>query len=298
MSTSLIRISVVAILCLPASIGCNRANDTEIAKLRAEAEAAKSEAQASKAAFDKEKSRADTAEAELAKLKAEREQPKGEDPDRLAADWALRADAHSVRIMSDGVSTEIPKAGNLPDGPFTVTAINLTGSKKVSDEGTDRLKGLKNLRELNLDSTSISKLDFLDGMTNLEMLNLQNTAVTDDSLKHVKGLKNLKYLQIGMFFGNKQITDATMLVLKDLPHLQTLIAYNCQITDTGLSHLKGHEELRTLHLQQNKFTDAAVESLKSIPNLEYVQITEGQISEAEVSALKDALPKCRFMPVK
>jgi len=80
----------------------------------------------------------------------------------------------------------------------------------------------------------------LKGLENLEDLDLYRTNITDAGLEHVKGLKNLRYLNL---------------------HWQK------KVTDAGLEHLKGLERLRHLDLRGTKVTDGGVENLqRALPN--------------------------------
>jgi hypothetical protein len=322
MASSTIRVSAVVLLSLLASAGCNRSNTAEVTQAKADAEAARAEAA-------KEKARADAAEGELAKLKVAQAQPKAVDADRRAAEWAIRADAQAIEMLADGVKVVTAKGGKLPDGPITVISINLDGCKGVTDDGTDRLKGLKNIRALQLQSTAIKKLDFLDEMLDLESLNLSHTPIDDTSLAHVKGLKKLRGLLIHSFWdGGAHITDTGLENLKGLTELRTLFIFGTKTTDVGLKHLSGLSNLEYLAIgsfgtigsvAENKseitdnglanlaglrklgqlqiiatqITDAGLEHIKKLSNLKVLQLEKTRITEAGVASLKTALPNCK-----
>ena len=61
-----------------------------------------------------------------------------------------------------------------------------------------------------------------------------------------------------------EITDARLLHLKGLTNLKTLDLTETQVTDAGLVHLKGLTNLQTLRLHRNnkKITDADIAELK------------------------------------
>lgn len=89
-------------------------------------------------------------------------------------------------------------------------------------------------------------------------LNLARTKVTDDGLKAVEPLKNLRKLHLE----NTKIGDAGLTHLKGLTNLEYLNLYGTQVTDSGLPELEGLKNLKALYLWQTKVTPAGVEKLK------------------------------------
>lgn len=97
------------------------------------------------------------------------------------------------------------------------------------------------------------------------VLNLGRTKITDDGLKAVEGLKNLRKLHLE----NTKITDAGLAHLKNLSNLEYLNLYGTQVTDAGLEQLVGLKNLRALYLWQTKATPQGVEKLKkALPKCE------------------------------
>lgn len=89
-------------------------------------------------------------------------------------------------------------------------------------------------------------------------LNLARTHVTDNGLKALEPLKNLRKLHLE----NTKIGDAGLTHLKGLTSLQYLNLYGTQVTDSGLEQLEGLKNLKALYLWQTKVTPAGVEKLK------------------------------------
>jgi len=92
----------------------------------------------------------------------------------------------------------------------------------------------------------------------LAVLNLARTKVTDEGLKSIEGLSNLRRLHLE----NTHVGDAGLSHLKNLTSLEYLNLYGTQVTDSGLSQLEGLKNLKALYLWQTKVTPAGVESLK------------------------------------
>ena len=96
-------------------------------------------------------------------------------------------------------------------------------------------------------------------------LNLARTKITDDGLKAVEPLKNLRRLHLE----NTKIGDAGLTHLKGLATLEYLNLYGTQVTDSGLEQLTGLKNLKALYLWQTKVTPSGVETLKkALPKCE------------------------------
>ena len=87
MASSTIRTLSVVLLCLLASVGCNRSNNAEVTQAKADAESARAEAQVAKCELAKSVAEANTLKAELAKLKSPA--PSDDGPPRLTRDEVL-----------------------------------------------------------------------------------------------------------------------------------------------------------------------------------------------------------------
>jgi internalin A len=97
-----------------------------------------------------------------------------------------------------------------------------------------------------------------------------NKKVTDDGLKELAGLKNLKSLTI--FFCD-QIGDAGMKHVKGLTTLETLGLGNTSVTDDGLAELKDLKKLKSLTVSGCiRMTDKSAETIKTFADLEYLSL--------------------------
>ena len=109
-------------------------------------------------------------------------------------------------------------------------------SLKLLKERVKKLKELKSLRRLDLDSNEVTDagLKELKEFTELQTLILTSTGVTDAGLKELKELKSLVELKI---YG-AQITNAGLEVLKDIQSLNWLVLSNTKVTPKGFQRLK------------------------------------------------------------
>jgi hypothetical protein len=114
-----------------------------------------------------------------------------------------------------------------------------------------------------VENTQLALLMPLDQQ--LAVLNLARTKVTDDGLKSVEGLTNLRKLHLE----NTKIGDEGLTHLKNLSNLEYLNLYATQVTDSGLKNLEGLKKLKSLYLWQTKVTPEGVDSLKkALPQCE------------------------------
>ena len=119
-------------------------------------------------------------------------------------------------------------------------------------------------------------LRVITGLPQLKQLTLGNAEITDAGLVHLKRLTNLEMLSLHQ----SQITDAGLVHLKGITNLQTLKIWDSTITDAGMEHLKGLANLQTLKIWDSTITDAGMEHLKGLTNLESLYLTGTQITDA------------------
>lgn len=93
----------------------------------------------------------------------------------------------------------------------------------------------------------------------LTSLDLGETDVTDEGLKALAAMKNLRRLSLD----RTRITDAGLQNLSGLKLLEYLNVHTTAVTDAGLIALKPLKQLRSLYVWQTKVTPAAVGGLSS-----------------------------------
>jgi cytochrome c/Leucine Rich Repeat (LRR) protein len=171
-----------------------------------------------------------------------------------------------------GAKTEVgeaaPKEAALPK----VAAADTGAIEKIRQTGALAMPLAQdtNLVEVDLnlvgdkvENTQLALLTPLDQQ--LAVLNLARTKVTDDGLKSVEGLANLRKLHLE----NTKVGDEGLTHLKGLTNLEYLNLYNTQVTDAGLKNLEGLKNLKSLYLWQTKVTPEGVDSLKkALPKCE------------------------------
>ncbi len=161
----------------------------------------------------------------------------------------------------------------------------------VTDRGLKHLQGLKQLRTLILDDTRITDagLALLAGLGELEELSLQTTPITDAGIAHLARLKKLRVLSLNFVH---QVTDEGIAHLAGLAELQVL-SLNCtRVTDAGMAHLAGLTKLRELNFCNTEVTDAGLAHLAGLSQLSKLTFYGTSYTNC---TLGDCLPGARHM---
>ena len=164
---------------------------------------------------------------------------------------AVKADAST----SAPAEIQLPKVAAADTG--AIDKIRQTGALAMPlAQDTNLVEVDLNLVGDKVENTQLALLTPLDQQ--LAVLNLARTKVTDDGLKSVEGLTNLRKLHLE----NTKIGDEGLTHLKSLSNLEYLNLYATQVTDDGLKNLEGLKNLKSLYLWQTKVTPEGVEALK------------------------------------
>ena len=151
--------------------------------------------------------------------------------------------------------------GKKDDGNTGVVNPNKPSPKVVPDKLIAGLIVEKVLRkQLKKPSGELTKAD----LANVNMLNLDLSKITDEGLKELAKLQELKYLSLV----TTGITDEGLKEVAKLQNLNTLNLNGCeQITDMGLKELGKLKKLEWLYLYGPKVTKVGTDELmKVLPN--------------------------------
>ena len=176
-------------------------------------------------------------------------------------DWKSDAGAPVAVAATQPQQASAPAEPQLPQVP----AADAAALDKIRQTGALAMPLAQNTNLLEVDLNLIGdhvadvQLDPLEAIAQqVAVLNLARTNVTDDGLKALEPLKNLRRLHLE----NTKLGDAGLAHVKDLTNLEYLNLYATQVTDSGLSQLEGLKNLRSLYLWQTKVTPAGVDKLK------------------------------------
>jgi hypothetical protein len=128
-------------------------------------------------------------------------------------------------------------------------------ASEVSDAGIAHLSGLKKLKCIHCDHSQITdeSLRILAGLPRIEELSLQGNRFTDKGRAYLEGKTQLQQLVLGL--GETDITDDGIRHLRGLVNLERLGLQRTHITSKGLEHLKGLNNLKDIWLHGSRVTD-------------------------------------------
>ncbi len=118
----------------------------------------------------------------------------------------------------------------------------------------------------------------------------QGTNITDATIVPLKEIVTLVDLNLA---GTK-ITDAGLQNIEGLTNLVMLHLELTHITDAGLAHLKKLSHLAYLNLYATSVTDKGLEQLKSLTSLKHLYLWETKVTAQGVTGLQAALPKLQI----
>ena len=96
---------------------------------------------------------------------------------------------------------------------------------------------------------------------------------------------NVTWMEANLGLLGTNVTDATLVQLKDVPSLVYLNLAGTKVTDAGLA------ELTYLNLYNTKVTDVALDTLKGLKNLRNVYVWQTKVTEDGAKKLKAVLAK-------
>jgi hypothetical protein len=175
------------------------------------------------------------------------------------------------------------------------------GCKGLNDKTLAHLTGLATLEELHTDQIQVSD-DGLKQLTALKELralsffhvSFGSKTFTGTGLAHVKELSKLERLTIA----GTPFNDQGMEALGQLTQLKEVGTWHTGQTAAGMDHLKGLKNLTRLHMGQRLYdgkpslTDETMAVLTELKSLESLQLDEARLTGAALAKLK-ALPKLK-----
>jgi hypothetical protein len=108
----------------------------------------------------------------------------------------------------------------------------------------------------------------------LQILKLRNSFLTDDELKSLSSLRQLRELDIS----GSVVTDEGLSVLAEFPELEELDISLTKVRGPGLRHLKSLEKLRVLRVTNNEIPDSALPYLEMLTQLKSIDVRRTWLS--------------------
>ena len=223
-----------------------------------------------------------------------------------------RADDAEVARLLKGKGAEVTESGG------AVTGLTVRDGSKWTDDDFRQLARLGHLKTLDLSNClTDERLSQLAALEGLEYLQTNLAAVSDEGVKPLARLRNLKTLKF--FHPGKSFTGAGLTHLAGLPNLRSLTvagsrafgdngmaavatltgltefrSWHAGWTDEGVKKLQALKSLKNLYLWQRLTyetpacpTDETVGVLAEMKSLESLQLDEARLTYAALRRLKE-----------
>lgn len=203
-----------------------------------------------------------------------------------------------IRLLAMHPSAWLNAEGQMTDAVLadvsrveTIAALDLGGSKELTDEGVRHLARLPRLKHLDLSATAITDrgLEVLRDLPALETVSLAGTRVTDEGVAHLAHCYELQHVNLSgtrtgdgalralagkrklrHFASGNDVTDAGIPLLHELPVFKSwqggepkmaLLSYSSDpnhlslrgsFTDRGMQHMRGLDGLFGLNVADSR----------------------------------------------
>jgi eukaryotic-like serine/threonine-protein kinase len=191
----------------------------------------------------------------------------------------------------------------------SLSVLDLSGNKKMSEDGLAQIRSLPLLKKLILRYMNITdkSIDLIRHCSHLTSLDVSGTQIGDafvagldplqlDHLylvsvhisdKALRNLPNQKHLDTLMLRGSRQvITDEGMQLMPKLPALKVLyLEKQKNITDRALTYIGQCRGLQELSFRGTQITDAGLKNLEQLPHLSKLDLGYTAVSDAGISSI-------------
>ena len=198
------------------------------------------------------------------------------EPDDAAAVHAIAHAGGTTKTNTDGQIVEV----NLRDSMAT-------------DETLVAIRPLKHVRSLLLNNLEISD-EGLEALTDvtwpLSNLDLRGCPVTNDGLRSLTGLQNLKALRLSGTHSAATVDDDGMDAVAQISDLKVLSLDKLWVSNDGVRALSTLKHLEELYLAGTTIGDGALEFIATMPAIRKLRLSNDSISDdglKNLSALQD-----------
>jgi serine/threonine protein kinase len=173
----------------------------------------------------------------------------------------------------------------IADRKAALYVLELGGAVRVDDNKEDIKSASKLPREsfrltgavfTGLEQVSDGTLTHLRGCKNLAYLDLSGTWITDTGVKEeITRLTALTELNLD----DTTVTDSAVKSIVKLPNLRALDLGGTGITDAGVKELTALKSLQILDIDTTAVTDDGVRELTALPKLDYLNLDETEVTD-------------------
>jgi Leucine Rich Repeat (LRR) protein len=205
-----------------------------------------------------------------------------------------------IRLMAVHPSARLHAEGQMTDAVLadvsrveTITALDLGGSKALTDQGVRHLARLCGLRHLDLSGTAITDrgLQVLRELPALETISLAMTHVTDEGIAHLAHCHELRHVNLSWtrtgdgalralagkrklhdFASGNEITDAGIPLLHELPVFKSWQGGEIKVALLGSRSLPNHLSLH------GPFSDRGMQYMRGLDGLSGLNLDDSHLA--------------------
>jgi eukaryotic-like serine/threonine-protein kinase len=197
-----------------------------------------------------------------------------------------------VRADTDPGSARVTDGGLAHlENLTTLKVVGFPGSR-ITGTGLVHLRKCAGLQEiLGIGAPTDSGMAVLAHFPGLKHVDLGNGLnVTDAGIKYLAGLPNLEKAIVH----NSRLTDDGLRALTGLKQLRGIGADGTALTDAGLIHLKAFPGLDAIGMGTPGVTDTGLKALAELRTLKWLNLRGATVTADGIQALHRALPECRI----
>jgi hypothetical protein len=172
--------------------------------------------------------------------------------------------------------------------------LELRSQTEISPKGMSEILQLTGLQELTLSDRLVTDetVAALSRFPNLSVLNLRSVFVSDEGLKTLRRIRNLR--KLGLFVGSKVTSEGFKILAElNLTHLDLIYS---NVDNEKLKELRRLSGLRSLRLiNAAKVTDDGIPYLSELTELKDLDLANATLTKAGIEHLKKALPNCAIV---
>jgi len=152
----------------------------------------------------------------------------------------------------------------------SIERIGVHWMNRLTGQTLDCLKDMPKLKKLDVNHARLYDADLvhLQAFKQLNHLTLPNRGISDEGIRHLAPLKNLKYLWVGRS-SMSPLSDRSLNTFSRLANLEELFVNGNAFTDQGAAQLAILKNLRTLHLD-GKDTALTREGIRNLTKLAHL----------------------------
>lgn len=173
----------------------------------------------------------------------------------------------------------------------SLEALELRTQNEISPKALFEIFQLGSLRELTLSDRQANDqiLAELPKLGQLTALNLRSVFVTDEGVRSLRRIKNLRKLSL---FAGANVTTQGLRQLAEMNLKQLDLTYS-NVDDEKLKELRRLSGLKSLRLvNAAKVTDDGIPYLSELTELNDLDLANATLTKAGIEHLKKALPNC------